>query len=315
MVVVVVVKGDARSSKWRRSEWAVHAGTTAPALVPLPSPLATDEADRVRACARAMVLVLAIGDFYIPHRCGDIPARFRELLVPGKIQHVLCTGNLCCKCVEEFLRRISPDVHVARGEFDDAPWPERVVVTVGQVSFGLCHGHQVLPWCGDGRRSGGGGGGGDAPRSLAALRRDMGVDVLVAGNARRLSIERGDESGGLVVRPGSATGAPAVTDPWLWDDGAPAAAHADGDGAEQPRNGGSDGVEEAGDAAADGRQAHQQRQQQQQRASSSAQPSFVLMDVQGSKIVTYSYVLDAADCTQVKVERAVFEKPGAAAAA
>ena len=39
-------------------------------------------------------LVLVIGDFHLPMRAVDIPDKFKELLVPGKIQHVICTGNI-----------------------------------------------------------------------------------------------------------------------------------------------------------------------------------------------------------------------------
>lgn len=46
---------------------------------------------------RGMVLVLALGDLHIPHRAPDLPAKFKSMLVPGKIQHVICTGNLCIK--------------------------------------------------------------------------------------------------------------------------------------------------------------------------------------------------------------------------
>lgn len=42
-----------------------------------------------------MVLVLALGDLYIPHRAADLPAKFKSMLVPGKMQHIICTGNLC----------------------------------------------------------------------------------------------------------------------------------------------------------------------------------------------------------------------------
>lgn len=44
-----------------------------------------------------MVLVLALGDLHIPHRAADLPAKFKSMLVPGKIQHIICTGNLCIK--------------------------------------------------------------------------------------------------------------------------------------------------------------------------------------------------------------------------
>jgi hypothetical protein len=41
--------------------------------------------------------VLALGDLHIPHRAPDLPAKFKSMLVPGKIQHIICTGNLCIK--------------------------------------------------------------------------------------------------------------------------------------------------------------------------------------------------------------------------
>jgi vacuolar protein sorting-associated protein 29 len=44
-----------------------------------------------------MVLVLCIGDLHVPHRAPDLPGAFKELLKPGKIQCILCTGNLCGK--------------------------------------------------------------------------------------------------------------------------------------------------------------------------------------------------------------------------
>lgn len=40
------------------------------------------------------------------------------MLVPGKIQTVLCTGNLCTKSTLQYLRSIAPDVHVVQGDFD-----------------------------------------------------------------------------------------------------------------------------------------------------------------------------------------------------
>ena len=43
------------------------------------------------------MLVLVLGDLHIPHRASALPAKFKKLLVPGRIQHILCTGNLCTK--------------------------------------------------------------------------------------------------------------------------------------------------------------------------------------------------------------------------
>lgn len=67
-----------------------------------------------------MVLVLIIGDLHIPHRIHDLPAKFKKLLVPGKIQQILCTGNVCDKETYEYLRTVAADVHIVRGDYDEA---------------------------------------------------------------------------------------------------------------------------------------------------------------------------------------------------
>jgi vacuolar protein sorting-associated protein 29 len=116
-----------------------------------------------------MVLVLALGDLHIPHRAPDLPAKFKSMLVPGKIQHIICTGNLCIKEVHDYLKSLCPDLHITRGEYDeDSRYPETKTLTIGQFKLGLCHGHQVVPW-------------GDLD-SLAMLQRQLDVDILVTGH-------------------------------------------------------------------------------------------------------------------------------------
>lgn len=66
-----------------------------------------------------MVLVLIIGDLHIPHRIHDLPSKFKKLLVPGKIQQILCTGNVCDKETYEYLRSVAGDVVVVRGDYDE----------------------------------------------------------------------------------------------------------------------------------------------------------------------------------------------------
>lgn len=39
--------------------------------------------------------------------------------VPGKIQHILCTGNLCTKETFDYLKTLASDVHVVQGDFDE----------------------------------------------------------------------------------------------------------------------------------------------------------------------------------------------------
>ncbi len=60
-----------------------------------------------------------IGDFNIPYRSNGLPKRFKNLLVPGRIQHILCTGNLCNKETMDYLKTLANDIHVVRGDFDD----------------------------------------------------------------------------------------------------------------------------------------------------------------------------------------------------
>eukprot|EP00271_Cylindrocystis_brebissonii_P009061 TRINITY_DN23669_c0_g1_i1.p1 TRINITY_DN23669_c0_g1~~TRINITY_DN23669_c0_g1_i1.p1 ORF type:complete len:184 (+),score=19.71 TRINITY_DN23669_c0_g1_i1:293-844(+) len=183
-----------------------------------------------------MVLVLAIGNLHVPFRASDLPAKFKSMLVPGKIQHVLCPGNLCIKEMQDYLKSLSNDVHITKGEYDeDSRYPETKVVTIGAFKIGLCHGHQVVPW-------------GDVD-SLAMLQRQLDVDVLVTGQVqatRSIKHGGGQAAPRLLLSPGSATGC------------------------------GKDN------------------------------PSFLLMDVDGARMVVYVYELTVDG--EVKVEKVEFKK-------
>jgi len=138
------------------------------------------------------MLVLVIGDLHIPHRCHNLPAKFRKLLVPNKIQHILCTGNLCTKETFDYLKSLASDVHVVRGDFDEnCNYPETKVVTVGQFRIGLCHGHQLVPW-------------GDT-EVLGLLARQLDVDVIVSGHTHEFKAFEHESR--FFINPGSATGA------------------------------------------------------------------------------------------------------------
>lgn len=49
-------------------------------------------------------LVLVCGDLHVPYRAGGIPEKFQKMLVPNKMQHVLCTGNVLAAKEFETLR-------------------------------------------------------------------------------------------------------------------------------------------------------------------------------------------------------------------
>ncbi|ESN99959.1 hypothetical protein HELRODRAFT_157401 [Helobdella robusta] len=138
------------------------------------------------------MLVLIISDLHIPFRSNGIPVQFRKLLVPGKIQHILCTGNLCSREMFDYLKTLANDLHIVRGDFDDNLYlPEQKVVMVGKFKIGLCHGHQIVPWADQ--------------ESLLALQRQLDVDVLVTGHTHKVEIF--EQENKLFINPGSATGA------------------------------------------------------------------------------------------------------------
>ena len=41
--------------------------------------------------------------------------------MPGKIQHIVCTGNLTSKEMHDYLKTLASDVHVVKGDFDEVP--------------------------------------------------------------------------------------------------------------------------------------------------------------------------------------------------
>lgn len=139
-----------------------------------------------------MVLVLCIGDLHVPHRKQDLPAKFKGLLVPGKIHHILSPGNLCTKETYDYLKSVCTDLHVVRGDFDESnKYPDEEILQIGSFRVGLCHGHQVVPW---GSKS-----------ALALLQRRLNVDILVTGHTHKFTAEKFEDR--IIINPGSATGA------------------------------------------------------------------------------------------------------------
>ncbi|KAK9918160.1 hypothetical protein WJX75_001805 [Coccomyxa subellipsoidea] len=124
-----------------------------------------------------MVLVLCIGDLHIPHRATDIPPKFKTLLVPGKIHHILCPGNLCTREVYDYLKTVCTDIHITRGNFDEAAakYPE----------------DEVSPWGNN--------------EALALVQRKLDVDILISGHTHEFKAFKFEDR--FLINPGSATGA------------------------------------------------------------------------------------------------------------
>jgi len=137
-------------------------------------------------------LVLILGDFHIPSRAIDIPDKFKQILLPDKVHNVICTGNIGSRPVREWLKGLSNNFVLIKGDYDVVPGtPEHQVFTVGKVKIGVIHGHQIVPW-------------GDR-NALANVARKLDCDLLVNGFTHQLNLDKCDEK--YLVNPGSATGA------------------------------------------------------------------------------------------------------------
>ncbi|GAA5921881.1 hypothetical protein JCM3775_003398 [Rhodotorula graminis] len=246
------------------------------------------------------MLVLVIGDLHIPNRAHDLPAKFKKLLVPGKIGQILSTGNITDRETWEYLRSVAPDLRGVRGDWDEpsSSLPPSMVVQHGPLRIGVIHGHQVVPL-------------GDA-EMLGATARKMDVDVLISGGTHRF--EAFEAQGRFFLNPGSATGAFSP----LWTPAPPsAAATAEGSGgaaaegdAAHSKEGEKDGAEGAarGAEGADGKQDGEADDEEDE--DEGPTPSFALLDIQGNVVVTYVYQEKRGDVSVEKLEFRRATAPG-----
>lgn len=172
------------------------------------------------------MLILAIGDFFIPDRAIDLPFKFRKLLNPSygnnkstqsqpthaKIGKVLCLGNIInSNETLKFLHGLSPNFNIVRGEFDNptiisqqlqnitggkpvspaSSIPLYSTINVEGLRIGFTNGYQVLPR--------------NDPLSLSAFAREVDVDIVIWGGTHK--VEAYTLDGRFFVNPGSATGA------------------------------------------------------------------------------------------------------------
>lgn len=91
------------------------------------------------------MLVLVIGDLHIPLRSHDLPAKFKKLLVQGKIGQIVSTGNVCDKETWDYLRSIAPDVRGVRGDYDEVrPLSGLLLVTLARGLVDSSQRHATL---------------------------------------------------------------------------------------------------------------------------------------------------------------------------
>lgn len=132
------------------------------------------------------MLILLIGDYFIPSRESDLPEKFKKLLVPGKISAILSTGNVQKETLD-YLETISHQVFNIRGSDDSLKCKESQIVEFKGIKFGV-----VNPLLYE-------------PLTLEQLARKMDVNVLVTGGTHQF--EAYERNSRFYINPGSCTGA------------------------------------------------------------------------------------------------------------
>jgi vacuolar protein sorting-associated protein 29 len=135
------------------------------------------------------MLVLLIGDSYIPFNASDLPLKFRKLLTPGKISKILCTGNLNLSLTIDYLKTICADITFVGGEFDDVAVTTQII-QLNKLNFGLVSGYSMVPW--------------NDSKIWEMKARETNADVLIAGFGSGFWAKEID--GRFYVNPGSCTG-------------------------------------------------------------------------------------------------------------
>ena len=114
-------------------------------------------------------LVLVVGDMFVPQRSPDISEKFKSILIPNKIQHVLSLGNIGSRESYDWLKSLSNDFHAVKGDYDDGELPEKKVVQIGEFKI-----------------------------------RELGCDILLSGHTHQISIQAKDKK--FYINPGSISG-------------------------------------------------------------------------------------------------------------
>jgi len=136
-------------------------------------------------------LALIVGDFHIPMRAVDVPDKFKKILVPNRLHNVICTGDVGSRDILDWLKSLSDNFVMVKGQYDNSEYPVNKVITIGKYKIGVVHGHQIVPW-------------GDE-EALADYARKLDVDILISGHTHLQKIKK--HAGKFFVNPGSATGA------------------------------------------------------------------------------------------------------------
>ncbi|CAM9018763.1 unnamed protein product [Wickerhamomyces anomalus] len=210
--------------------------------------------------------------------------------VPGKISQVLCLGNATSSpSTLEFLKNLSPDFQIVKGEFDEnTSLPLSLIITHGSLRIGFTNGFTIVPR-------------GD-PLSLLTSARQMNVDVLIWGGTHK--VEAYTLEGKFFINPGSATGA--FSNDWPEED------LPEDEGHEEKKD-----EKDTTDKKEDSEESKKKKKTNQRIKENDddneddaddiydSVPSFTLLDIQGSVITLYIYTYIGGE---IKVDKVSYRK-------
>lgn len=136
---------------------------------------------------------MVIGDLHIPQRASEVHPKAKETLQPNQFPHVLCTGNVGGRQAYDWIKSLSANHYIVKGDFDEegSDYPEERVIEIRGNKIGLIHGHQLAPW--------------NDEEILANKARQMGVDIIISGHSHQMKLSKVDNI--TLLNPGSLTGA------------------------------------------------------------------------------------------------------------
>jgi len=136
-------------------------------------------------------LVLVVSDILVPTKSPSINEQFKSILLPNKITHILCLGNIGNQETLYWLQNLSQDLHIVKGDYDIYKnYPEKKIIQIGSFRIGMIHGHQLLPP--------------DDINSLLNIQHEFDCDVLLSGYTYKYNISVKENK--LFMNPGSIIG-------------------------------------------------------------------------------------------------------------
>lgn len=207
----------------------------------------------------------------------------------------------------DFVKRITPNVTVVRGEFDNVNLPIsgsngslendiplNAIIRLGEFKIGCCSGYSVVPK--------------NDPLSLLTLARQLDVDIMLWGGTH--NVEAYTLENKFFVNPGSCTGA--FNTDWPTNSNAFPQSLEDKKTKEsrmESENAGGDEVNEKKSNSIAGGTSKILREEDveipESEIDGASAPSFCLLDIQGPVCTLYIYIYIDGD---VKVDKIVYEK-------